>query len=207
MIFLSSLLLSISSNLDALQVSLDYKLKKIHLPKFSILLIAITTTIGTFISMHLGKFILLFFEPRLGNIFGALLLSFTGIYFISENIRLKKLHAGYDISYYFESALQYKSIIENPSIIDLDKSSHIDIKESLNLSIALILNTIYTTFAAGLTGININITMFIYFIISIIYLYLGTFNFSIKFAKCIKKNGNLICGIILIFLGLYEAFI
>lgn len=207
MIFLSPLLLSVASNLNALQVSLDYKQKKIHLPKFSILLIAIITTIGTFISMHIGKFILIFFEPQLGNIFGAVLLSFTGIYFISENIRLRKLYAGYDTSYYFESALQYKRIIESPSIVDLDKSNHIDIKECLYLSIALILNTIYTTFAAGLTGININITIFIFFIISIVYLYLGTLNFSIKFAAWIRKNGNLACGIILIILGLYEAFI
>lgn len=207
MIFLSPLLLSISSNLNALQVSLDYKQKKIHLPKFIILLIAIITTIGTFISMSLGKFILIFFDPKLGNIFGAALLSFTGIYFISENIRLKKIKAGYDTSYYFESALQYKKIIENPSIIDLDKSNYIDIKECFNLSVALILNTIYTTFAAGITGININITMFIYFIISIIYLYLGTFNFSIKLVKLIKNHVNLVCGIILIVLGIYEIFI
>ncbi|MDR3595592.1 manganese efflux pump [Clostridium sp.] len=207
MIFLSSLLLAISINLTALQVSLDYKLKNIHLPRFIVLLTTIITTLGTLLSMYLGKFILIFFEPKLGNIFGAVLLSFTGIYFISENIRLQKQHSGFDTSYYFESALQYKIIIENPSIIDLDKSKHIDIMECINLSIALILNTICTTFAAGITGININLSVFFYFIISIFFLYFGSFSFKFNISKYLYKNGNLVCGIILILLGIYEAFI
>lgn len=207
MMFLSPLLLAVSTNLNTFQVSLDYRLKKIHLPKFSLLLTAIITTIGTLLSMYLGKFILIFFEPKLGNIFGAVLLSFTGVYFISENIRLQKKHAGFDTSYYFESALQYKSIIEHPDIIDLDKSNHIDIKECINLSVALTLNTLYATFAAGITGININLSIFFYFIFSIISLCLGTFNFKANSSKWLMKNVNLISGILLIILGIYEAFI
>ena len=132
MIFLSPLLLSISSNLDTLAVSLSYGIKKIHLTKSMTLLLAIITSIGTFLSMYLGKLILHLFKPELGNIFGAILLSFTGVYFIVEYIRLEKKHAGYDTSYYFESSLKYKGILENPNIVDSDKSNHIDVLECLN---------------------------------------------------------------------------
>lgn len=207
MIFLSSILLAISTSLNALQVSLNLKLKKINLPKFSVLLIAILTSIGALLSMHIGSIILIFFEPKLGNVFGAVLLSFSGIYFICENIRLQKKHKGYDTSYYFESALQYKSIIENPSIVDLDKSSHIDIKECTNLSMAFILNTLCATFAAGITSININFTIFFYFIFSILFLYFGSFNIKPNISNWLIGHINSICGVILIILGIYEAFI
>ena len=127
MIFLSPFLLSISSNLNTLRVSLSYGIKKIHLTKSMTLLLAIITSMGTFISMYFGKLILHLFQRSLGNIFGAILLSFIGVYFIVEYIRLETKHAGYDTSYYFEPPIKYKSILENPNIVDSDKSNHIDV--------------------------------------------------------------------------------
>ena len=140
MIFLSPFLLSISSNLITLTISSSYGIKKIYLTKSITILLAILTSIGTFISMYIGKLILYLFKPELGNIFGGILLSFIGVYFIVEYIRIEKKRAGYDTSYYFESSLKYKNILENPSTINSDKSNHIPIKECLNLSIAFILN-------------------------------------------------------------------
>ena len=157
--------------------------------------------------MYLGKLILHLFKPELGNIFGAILLSFIGVYFIVEYIRLEKKHAGYDTSYYFESSLKYKNILENPNIIDSDKSNHIDIKECLNLSLALILNNLFTCFAASITGISISISVFFNFIITIVSVYLGNLNSNIYISKWFNKYSNLVSGIILIILGIYEAFI
>lgn len=207
MIFLSSLLLAVSINLPALQVSLYYNIKQISLPRFTVLLTAIITTLGTLLSIYLGKFILIFFDPKLGNIFGAVLLGFTRIQFISENIRLQKKQFELDTSYYFESGLQYKSILENPDIIDFNNSKQIDVKKCIKLSAALILNTFCTTFAAGITSININLTVFFYFIISIVFLYFGSFNIKLNISKWLIKYENLICGVILIILGIYELFI
>ena len=206
MIFLSPLLLSISSNLDTLTVSLSYGIKKIHLTKSITILLAIITSIGTFLSMYIGKLILHLFKPELGNIFGATLLSFIGVYFIVEYIRLEKKRAGYDTSYYFESSLKYKNILENPTIIDSDKSNHIDIRECLNLSLALILNNLCTCFAASITGVSISLSVFLNFIITIFSIYLGYFNSDIYISKWFSKYSNLISGIILIILGIYEAF-
>ena len=113
MIFLSAFLLSIASNLETLRISLSYGIKKIYLGKSITILLAIITSVGTFISMYIGKLILYLFPHQLSNIFGAVLLSFTGIYFIVEYIRLEKKHSGYDTSYYFESSLKYENILEN----------------------------------------------------------------------------------------------
>ena len=207
MIFLSPLLISVSSNLDTLAVSLSYGIKKIHLTKSSTILLAIMTSIGIFLSMYIGKLILLLLMPQQGNIFGAVLLSFIGIYFIGEYIRLEKNRTGYDTSHYFENSLKYKNFLENPNHIDSDKSNHIDIRECLNLSIVLMLNTLYISFASSITGVSIGLSVFFNFIITIISVYLGYLNPDIYISKWFNKYSNLVSGIILIILGIYEAFI
>lgn len=207
MIFLSPLLLSISSNINTVSISSAYGIKKIQLGKSSILLLAILTSIGTFISMYIGKLLLPLMNISLANLFGAVLLSYIGISFIVEYIRLEKKRAGYDTSYYFESSLNYKNILENPIIVDSDKSNHIDFKECLKLSFAVILNNSCTTFAASITGVDIGLSVFFNFIITILSLYLGYFNSNIHISKWFSKYSNLACGIILILFGIYEIFI
>lgn len=207
MIFLSPLLLSISSNINTVSISSAYGIKKIQLGKSSILLLAILTSIGTFISMYIGKLLLPLMNISLANLFGAVLLSYIGISFIVEYIRLEKKRAGYDTSYYFESSLNYKNILENPIIVDSDKSNHIDFKECLKLSFAVILNNSCTTFAASITGVDIGLSVFFNFIITILSLYLGYFNSNIYMSKWFSKYSNLACGIILILFGIYEIFI
>lgn len=207
MIILSPLLLAISSNLDKLSVSLSYGIKKINLPRPSIVLLTILTSISTFISMYIGKLFQPLFGYKLANIFGAILLCFIGISFIVEYVRLEKKRAGYDTSYFYENPIGYKSVLDNPIIVDADKSNHIDIKECANLCFAITLNNMFTFFAASLTGISIGITLFLYFLISIIVIKIGVSCCNWLTFKLIKKYSYLISGIILLVLGLIEAFI
>ena len=207
MIFLSPFLLSISSNLNILRIFSPYGIKKIHLTKSITLLLAIITSVGTFISMHIGKLTLHLFQQSIGNIFGAVLLGFIGVYFIVEYIRLEKKHIGYDTSYYFESSLKYKSILENPNLTKFDKSDHINVKGCLKISFAIILNNLWFWFAASITGISISLSIFFNFIITIASAYLGYFNSNIYILKWLSKYSNLVSGIILIILGIYESFI
>jgi putative sporulation protein YtaF len=207
MFFLSPLLLSISSNINTVSISSAYGTKKIQLGKFSILLLAILTSIGTLISMYIGKLLLPLMTLSIANLFGAVLLIYIGISFIVEYIRLEKKRAGYDTSYYFESSLNYKSILENPIIVDSDKSNHIDFKECLKLSFAIIFNNSCTTFAASITGVDIGLSVFFNFIITILSLYLGYFNSNIYISKWLSKYSNLVCGIVLVLFGIYEIFV
>lgn len=207
MIFLSPFLLSLSSNLDTLSVSLSYGIKKIYLPKSIKLTITILTTIITFISMYIGKLLTPLFGNELANIFGAVLLCFIGISFIVEYIRLEKKRAGYDTSYFYENPLGYKNVLENPVIIDADKSNQIDLKECINLCFAISYNNIFTFFAASLTGIYISISLFLYFLTSILAIQLGSFCYNWLTFKLLKKYSCLISGTILILLGIMEAFI
>ena len=207
MIFLSPLLLAISLNLDTLTVSLSYGIRKIHLTKSNALLLATITSICTFLFMFIGKLLLYLFQPWIGNIFGAILLSFIGVYFIVEYMRLENNRAWYDTSFYFENSLKYKNVLENPHIIDSDKSSAINIRQCLNLSFAITLNNLFTSFAASITGVSLSLSIFLNFIITIVSIYCGYLNSRIYISKWFNKYSNLVSGIILIILGIYEAFI
>ncbi|EHJ00183.1 hypothetical protein CDLVIII_3625 [Clostridium sp. DL-VIII] len=207
MIFISSLLLAISSNLEPLSASLSYGIKKINLPKSTIILLSILTSISAFISMHIGKLFLPFFGPQLADIFGAVLLCFIGVSFIIEYIRIEKKRIGYDTSYFYENPFGYRNILDNPIVVDADKSNHIDIKECLNLCLAFSLNNALAFFAGGLTGVNINLSLLFYFLISIISICLGSYCFRWLSFRLLRKYSHLISGVILILLGILESLI
>jgi putative sporulation protein YtaF len=207
MLFLSAFLLCFVLNLNTLEISLFYGKKKIHFMRTTILLVSILTSIGTLFFMHAGKLILILFEPKVGNIFGAISLCFIGVYYIVEYIRLENKYAGYDTSYYYESSLKYTKLIEPTYILNLDKTNIISLKKCFEFSIALILNNFYIFFSAGITGININFSVFLNFVLALFTLYLGYLNCNTNILNFFYKFSNLISGTILIILGLYEAFI
>lgn len=205
--FLSPLLLSISSNLDTFTVGASYGIKKMRMTKSSLLLIATITSIGTFISMYLGKIISIFLNPNISNIFGSILLSLVGVYFIIEHVRIEKKHRGEDTSCYVESNSKYKVILEEPSIVDIDISYEISINEALLLSFALTINNLGVGVAASITGVNIPLSIFFNFIVTIISFYLGYFIGNSYLSKFFGKYATLVSGIILILLGIYETLV
>ncbi|WP_238948003.1 manganese efflux pump [Clostridium sp. YIM B02569] len=207
MILISPLLLAISTNIVTLSVFLSYGIKKIHLSKSNSILLAIVTSASTFVSMYIGKLILPLIDPKVSNIFGAILLSYIGISFIVENIRLEKKRLGYDTSFYYESSFKYKNLLEDSYILNLDNSHNINLRKCLALSISLSVNNICTNFAASITGVNLSISVFLNFIISILFVYIGYFNRNINFSKYLIRYSNFISGIVLIAFGIYEIFI
>lgn len=207
MILISPLLLAISTNIVTLSVFLSYGIKKIHLSKSNSILLAIVTSASTFVSMYIGKLILPLIDPKVSNIFGAILLSYIGISFIVENIRLEKKRLGYDTSFYYESSFKYKNLLEDSYILNLDNSHNINLRKCLALSISLSVNNICTNFAASITSVNLSISVFLNFIISILFVYIGYFNRNINFSKYLIRYSNFISGIVLIAFGIYEIFV
>jgi putative sporulation protein YtaF len=207
MILISPLLLAISTNIVTLSVFLSYGIKKIHLSKSNSILLAIVTSTSTFVSMYIGKLILPLIDPKVSNIFGAILLSYIGISFIVDNIRLEKKRLGYDTSFYYESSFKYKNLLEDSYILNLDNSHNINLRKCLALSISLSVNNICTNFAASITGVNLSISVFLNFIISILFVYIGYFNRNINFSKYLIRYLNFISGIVLIAFGIYEIFV
>ncbi|WEV07876.1 sporulation membrane protein YtaF [Clostridium perfringens B] len=200
--FLSILLFVIAASLDILVVSLSYGLKDIKINFSSTLVIASISALGTFISMILGKFLVDLIPVKLGDIIGGLVLLALGFYSIYSYFKEKKILTSHNS----ENNSSPTFILENPEVVDKDKSGNIDFKESLALSLALALNNFGLGIGASISGLNIAFTTISTFIISLIFISLGFYLSKTIKSKNISKNSNLIAGIIIIILSLFIIF-
>lgn len=201
--FLSPLLLTAAINIDTLKISLSSKSEYSISLKFKIMSASIFTTVITFFALCLGKIIDIYFTHNLSNIFGSVLLGFVAIYYIVEHIRIQKDKEGYDTSFYVENFKNAKNVIEldNPYICSNN------IKNLMDVSIALSLNNIWPCIAGSLTHISIPLTVLFNFLMCIIFYIIGTSLSNTSVIKFIKSYHYIISAFLLIILSLFEGFI
>lgn len=199
MSFLSIILFVIAASFDILVVSFAYGLKNIKINFSSTLVIATISSLGTLVSMILGKVFLDVLPIKLTDIIGGLVLLGIGLYFLITYFKEKK-------SINLDDCTNTNSpicILENPEIADKDKSGNIDFKESLALSLALSLNNFGLGIGASISGLDITFTTISTFIVSLVFISIGIY-FSKKIKnKKVVNNSNLISGIIIILLSLF----
>lgn len=190
---ISILLFVISSTMDSFIVGLTYGIKKIRINFINNFVVGIISGLGTLISMLAGKFVLNYISIKLANIIGGIILLSFGIYFILLSFKKKD-----DL---------YDKVLRNPEIADKNNSKNIEIKESIFLGIALSINNLGLGIGASITGLNPYITSFISVIFSMIFIKLGCSLGNSVFSKILSKYGEIISGIIIIALAIYELFI
>ena len=187
---ISGALFSISANIDNIPIGLSYGVKKTHISILKNILICIITSIVTFLSMLIGQNISKFFDIKIANILGSLLLIFLGIYPIAKNIFIKE-----------------KNDRLNENEKNILMNNDISIKELLLIIITLSLNNIAAGIAASITGVNIICTTICTFVFGTIFLYIGN-NLGKRINnKLVKKYSQLISSFILILIGVMELFI
>lgn len=196
---LSAILFSISSNLDNIVIGIAYGIKKIKIGFLSNFLIAIITSLGTFASMYLGKFIINFFPPVFTNLLGSGIILLLGLYFLIQSItnfsnkNIKNI-----------SLKNSDSMIEYAKYSDKNNSGHIEIKEAIAVGFGLTFNNIGTGIAASVAGVNILETILFTFIFSMLLITIGFYLGNKIFGKFFGKFAPLISGILLIILGILE---
>lgn len=199
-VFLSALLYSLSSNLDNLVIGIAYGVKKIKIGITPNLIIATVTSIGTLISMSVGKFISGFLPTSLTNMLGAVIIMLLGLYFLIQSI-LKLIPKSYSNSLALKNVDEIMDYAEKS---DSDNSGTLNIKEAFVVSLGLMLNNLGTGLAASITGVNVSITVICTFILSIALLMLGkSIGHNILGSVC-GKYAPLISGVLLIILGIFE---
>ncbi|WP_373599291.1 manganese efflux pump [Paraclostridium bifermentans] len=188
---LSIALFSISSNLDNLTVSIGYGMENIKIKFFSNFIISFISALGTFISMSVGAIVVKFINPKIANNIGSFILIFIGLYFC----------------YQFFKNKSDNNLINNPSRADKDNSKVIEPKESISLAFALTINNFGVGFGASVAGLNVFITSIVTFFISTLFLEIGDKLGSGFFSKIFGKYSDLISGLLIAFIGVYEIFI
>ncbi len=188
---LSIALFSISSNLDNLTVSIGYGMENIKIKFFSNFIISFISALGTFISMSVGAIVVKFINPKIANNIGSFILIFIGLYFC----------------YQFFKNKSDNNLINNPSRADKDNSKVIEPKEAISLAFALTINNFGVGFGASVAGLNVFITSIVTFFISALFLEIGDKLGSGFFSKIFGKYSDLISGLLIAFIGVYEIFI
>jgi putative Mn2+ efflux pump MntP len=208
MTFLSAFLLCLLVNLTPLIFSLYYADKRIYLYKTIILLFSIITSIGMVLFMYAGKLIASLFIPSVGNIFGALCLSLIGVNYIVQYIKTINEAAGFDTSYYYQSSLKNKKLFPPFSCDnEICNFNDITIYNCVDFSMEFLINNTLIYISAGITGISLDLCVFVNFILLLLFIYLGYLNLKSTIINLLNQHFHLIGGIILIALGLLETFV
>lgn len=185
--FLPAFILSISSNLDTFTVSVSYGMHKIKLSFSSNLLIAIITSIGTFLSMLFGSFLANILSDNISNFIGGISLVLIGFWFLISSIKNKEV-----IDFTNTNS-------KNPRVIDL--------KETIPLAFALTINNLGVGISASITGINIFYSTLFTFIVTLVSIVLGSCLGNSFLGKFLGRYSPLVSSLLLIILGIYESFI
>lgn len=202
MSYITAILLSISSNLDTFAVCLTYGMKKVKLNMLSSLLISFVTSLGTLLSMVLGKVITRFIYPKIITSIGGILLIILGVSMLT--IFIKKFRTIYFNSLNRHKKVTYSEILSSPEKADIDNSGDLDLKECLNLSIALSLNNLSLGVAASIAGISILLNTLFTFIVTLICIVLGFYIGKRYISNLSGAYSDLISGLLLIFIGVFQ---
>jgi putative sporulation protein YtaF len=201
-LILSALLFSLSSNLDNLVIGTAYGVKKIKIGIIANLIVAVVTSIGTFLSMSVGSYISSFLPNSVANGLGAVVIVILGVYFVTQSIvKLGSNTKAKDLA-----LKNITDMIEYAEKSDLDNSGDISIKEALLVAFGLTFNNLGTGIAASVTGVNIQFTVISTFILSILTIIFGESIGNHVLGEFFGKYAPLFSGILLVILGIIEFF-
>ncbi len=210
----SILLLALSSNLDNVGVGISYGARKINIPFYSNLLIALITTTGTFLAMTVGNEINKFLSPNAANALGSLIIAGAGVWvFIQKaashndkeksSVTQQLQKTNISSRPFFRKVLM---ILDHPFLADTDFSGHISIEEGFLLGLALTLNNLANGIGAGLIRLNTALVTIFTAIFSIVTIWFGIEFGQYSGVHWFGKYSTRISGVILIALGIYEYF-
>lgn len=197
---LAILAIGLASNLDNAGVGIAYGVRKIRIPWYSNLAIALISFMATLISGLFGNLISTWISPWIGQLIGTIVIIGVGVWVLLQPYVEKKPIAKES------STNSFTRLLQNPEEADKDSSKSISLPESILLGIALAMNALAGGFNAGITQLNIWYTSLSVGIFSFILLALCA-GFGEKFAA--EKLGNratVISGLLLIFIGFRQMF-
>lgn len=208
----SILLFVISASLDNLVVGIAYGIKKLKISLLSNLLIAFISCAGTFLSMLIGKLIGNFIAPSNANIAGSIILIILGLWFIinSQKKKIKKEEFPIENPQKNQAKIEYYNcgkLLDSPEKADIDNSGNIDVKESLALGLALALNNMGLGIGASISGLSLTLTSLLTFIFSFLTIPIGYYLGKKFLSKILESNADMISGIIIILLAIYQFLI
>lgn len=214
--FLTSLILAISSSIDALGIGTTFGIRNTKVSLSAKIVIYFLILIISSIGIVIGSFISQFLSVSLTNILGSSILIFMGLWIIYNSLKSETLSTKNSNSFkefkhnFFIKPLGITvQIIRSPISSDLDNSKSIDAKEAFYLAFALSLDALCIGIGSSIFGVNPFIFPFFVATIHLLFLSFGTL-----LGKNVKKIIHLpeniftiISGLLLILIALSRIFL
>lgn len=192
---ISVILFSISANIDAFFLGAAYGTKGCRYHIVDNITISFLTSIGTFLSMFLGEWLVSILPITTANTFGCLIIIFLGIWMMMDYFFKKNVPD--ELTQKEEKALSCTSA----------KRHSMPIASLIALSLALTLNNLGLGFGAGITGLNPYLTSAFTFFFSLFFLTTGMAVGKKYLSDIFGNYAVLISGLLILILGIYELFI
>lgn len=201
--WLTILLIGVAANLDNLGISVSYGLKSTRIPFVSNIVIAVISMLCAYISITAGEYISQFISLTIANYAGGLLIIILGGKCIVESLFPKPLPEPVPV----KVDSNFTKVISHPALADINEDKVISFKESCLLGLALAMNCLAMGLGAGFTGISPILTTIAIGVFSLISIFFGIKIGSKISDNRIGKYSNIIAGLILILIGIYEIIV
>lgn len=198
--FFACLMFSLSFNLDNIVIGAAYGIKKIRIGPAANLTIAAVTTLGTWGSMMLGKYLSGFLPRAFANALGAGVVVLLGFYFILQcAMRMKKNTKPKELA-----LKDVPDMVDYAETSDRNRDGRIEVREALLVAMGLMMNNLGTGIAASISDINIGLTAALTFVLSIATVLLGEAAARRTLAGLFGKYAPFFSGGLLILLGIVQ---
>ena len=198
--FISSLLFALSANIDSFIVGMSYGIKKSDISLLKSTIISLVTLVGTIAAILMGTEISQLLPASCTVGIGCALLIGLGLYYI-----LKALF-GFLKNKIRKTEVKTNEHVSAPADQET-KTALLTLKEGLFLGLALSINNFGMGIGASITGLRLVPTAVISLVVSVIFLYAGNFIGKTKMPRISDQTADIISGLILVGLGIYELII
>ncbi|MCM3700050.1 sporulation membrane protein YtaF [Paenibacillus macerans] len=195
---LAVIAIGIASNLDNAGVGIAYGVRKIRIPWYSNLTIALISFLATLVSGLFGSWISSWIHPWVGQLIGTVVIVGVGVWVLLQPyIEKKPLPPSGE-------ANPLTRLLRYPEEADKDSSKSLSLGESVLLGIALAMNALAGGFNAGITQLNIWYTSLAVGVFSLVLLSLCA-GLSQKYAaEKFGTRATVISGLLLILIGIHQ---
>nr|WP_288861939.1 manganese efflux pump [uncultured Faecalicatena sp.] len=197
---ISSLLFALSANIDSFIVGMSYGIKKSDISLLKSTIISLVTLVGTIAAILMGTEISQLLPASCTVGIGCALLIGLGLYYI-----LKALF-GFLKNKIRKTEVKTNEHVSAPADQET-KTALLTLKEGLFLGLALSINNFGMGIGASITGLRLVPTAVISLVVSVIFLYAGNFIGKTKMPRISDQTADIISGLILVGLGIYELII
>lgn len=181
---LSALIFAVSASADSLAVGTFYGLKRKKVGWGTAVFVSVIIFFGTFLSMAVGKSVLLFIPEGLAGVIGGAGILLVGIIGCFKSLirRIKE---------------QYED----------EKKNVLSLQDAATVGLALTFNNSLLGIGAGITGMNVWFTALASFACGLVFLYFGSKSTRLHLPATLDRFIELAGNLLMVGLGIFEIFI